>query len=118
MNKKIISIVAIIMLVAVLSIALVACNAENYEKRLEKAGYEVVVLEGDEAKEEANSEASVEWVVTAMKGTNIVSIVKYSKLDDAKAAEADLEKLGLGHWDRQSKVIIYSTTEQGLKDAK
>ena len=38
MNKKVMAIVAVIALVAILGICLVACNAESYEKKLEKAG--------------------------------------------------------------------------------
>ena len=53
MNKKVISIIAIIALVAILGVCLVACNAETYAKRLEKAGYKVEIVDlSDEDKEE------------------------------------------------------------------
>ena len=36
MNKKVISIIAIVCIVAILGICLVACNADSYAKKLEK----------------------------------------------------------------------------------
>ena len=46
MNKKrIVAIVAIIALIAVMAVVFAACNAETYQKRLEKAGYEVETLD-------------------------------------------------------------------------
>lgn len=39
MNKKVMSIIAVIALVAILGVCLVACNAESISNKLEKAGY-------------------------------------------------------------------------------
>lgn len=38
-KKKIITIAAIIALIAVMAVVFAACNAETYQKRLEEAGY-------------------------------------------------------------------------------
>ena len=52
MSKKVMAVVAVVALVAILGICLVACNAESYEKKLEKAGYTVTSMSAEEAKEE------------------------------------------------------------------
>ena len=118
MNKKVISIVAIIALVAILGVCLVACNADSYAKKLEKAGYEVVVAKGDETGEEG-----AEWMVTATKAEgllniNTVTIVKYANTDDAKEAEeAAIAIFGESCVYRSGKIVM-AGTEQGIKDAK
>lgn len=120
MNKKVISIIAIVAIIAILGVVLVACNADSYQKKLEKAGYEVVVIEGDEADEEAD--ADVEWIVTASKGlTEYVSVVKFKDTDDAKEFESNaVTGSGFGMkvvCERSGKIVFYGT-EQGVKDAK
>ena len=69
MNKKvIISIIAVILLVAVLGTVLVACNKEDYQKRLEKKGYHIVMTVHDEVVLEVpEGESSVEEVCSIMK---------------------------------------------------
>ena len=117
MNKKVMAIVAVIALVAILGICLVACNAESYEKKLEKAGYTVVKSEADE-----DDGVKIEWMVsgTKMEGINIdtVTIIKYANTDDAKKAEEDAIKLlGEDCVYRIGKIVM-GGTRQGLKDAK
>lgn len=110
------AIVAVIALVAILGICLVACNAESYEKKLEKAGYNVTSMSADEAKDEG-----AEWGVAARKGTDIVYVVKFAKTDDAKEFEKNVPTIGVGSFkvvvDRVGSIVIYGT-EQGVKDAK
>ena len=127
MNKKVMAIVAVIALVAILGICLVACNAESYEKKLEKAGYKATTYTGDDAKDEADSDADVEWVVVGVKAEislasgldgDFVTVIKFKNTDDAKDAEADaIEGLGKDCVYRIGKIVI-SGTEQGVKDAK
>lgn len=118
MNKKVISIIAIVAIIAILGVVLVACNADSYQKKLEKAGYEVIAIEADE-----DEEADVEW---AVKGTKVeglldvdtVTVVKYANTDDAKEAEElAIEIYGEDGVYRTGKILIFGT-EQGVKDAK
>ena len=113
MSKKVMAIVAVIALVAILGVCLVACNAEDYQKKLEKKGYTVVSTEGGD---------TVEWALkgSKMEGAtyNTVNIVKYVNTDDAKAAETDAKKVyGENGTYRVGKIVIFGT-EQGVKDAK
>lgn len=120
MNKKVLAIVAVIALVAILGVCLVACNAENYEKRLKDADYTTAVLKGEEAQDEADSDASIEWLVTGSKGlTDHVMIIKFKNTDDAKDFESSAVtgtalKLTCK---RSGKIVIYGT-EQAVKDAQ
>ena len=121
MNKKVISIIAIIALVAILGVCLVACNADTYAKRLEKAGYKVEVVDlSEEDKEEG-----VLWAVSAAKGTSLtdiqmVAIAKYASVDEAKKAVEDAEKANsiVGMTIERKGTIVIIGTEQGVKDAK
>ena len=116
MNKKVMAIVAVIALVAILGICLVACNAESYEKKLEKAGYTVKSMTADEAKEDG-----AEWGVSGVKGTDMVSVIKFANTDDAKEFEKNVPTVSFGGdkvvVERQGKIVFYGT-EQGVKDAK
>ena len=120
MSKKIISIVAIIALVAILGVCLVACNADTYAKRLEKAGYKVEVIElSDE-----NKEAGILWAISAAKATSLtdvqmVAVTKFASVDDAKKAVEDAEANNIlnARIERQGTIVIIGT-EQGVKDAK
>lgn len=122
MNKKVISIVALIALVAILGVCLMACNADSYAKKLEKKGYNVSTSVSEEEKEDG-----IEWVVVASKkGSGLldgesVTITKYVNEDDAIKAEETAQKLvdtlGVGAVVRKGNVVI-SGTEQGVKDAK
>lgn len=121
MNKKVLAIVAVIALVALLGVCLVACNASDYKKRLDNAGYHTEVLEGEAAKEEADG-ASVEWVVIGSKGfSEHVSVIKFKSTDDAKEFEMNMPEFGVGGisivCERSGKIVIYGT-EQAVKDAK
>lgn len=116
MNKKvIISIIAVILLVAVLGTILVACNMEDYQKRLEKKDYVVTAGKVDTK--------SVEWVLNGTKkgsGLSIetVTITKYKNADDAKDAYEDAKENAGDGWKAKKigKIVIYGTT-QAVKDA-
>ena len=121
MNKKVISIIAIIALVAILGVCLVACNADTYAKRLEKAGYKVDVIDlSEEDKEEG-----VLWAVSATKATSltdvqIVAVTKFATTEDAKKAVAEAEEANsiVGMTIERKGTIVIIGTEQGVKDAK
>ncbi|HAT83434.1 MAG TPA: hypothetical protein DE061_01030 [Clostridiales bacterium] len=116
MSKKVMAVVAVVALVAILGICLVACNAESYEKKLEKAGYTVTSMSADEAKEEG-----AEWGVVGVKGTDMVTVVKFAKTDDAKEFESNVPTLGIGSLKvvvaRVGSIVFYGT-EAGVKAAK
>ena len=65
-NKKLIAIIAIVALVAILGVCLVACNADDYVKRLEKKGYKVEAVTAEDLSIE---DAEIEWAVTGIKGS-------------------------------------------------
>lgn len=115
MSKKVMAVVAVVALVAILGICLVACNAESYEKKLEKKDYYVTSYTADK------DDASIEWgVVAKAKGLNLdhVTVIKYTNTDDAKdAEEASIKLYGEKGTYRIGKIVI-SGTEQGVKDAK
>lgn len=122
MNKKvIISIIAVILLVAVLGTFLVACSAESYQKKLEKKGYTVSTYKPDKDEED-----EIEWGITATKGALLngdsVSVIKYKTLDDAKKAEQDAKDWqdnGFVSYEvYRSGKILFVGTKQGVKDAK
>lgn len=114
MNKKVMAIVAVIALVAILGVCLVACNADSVEKKLEKAGYTILAKSTDVSDK-------VEWTVSAAKGTDSVLVTKYKNSDDAKAAEskANTTVLGVKAFESVKRVgnVVYTGTEQGVKDA-
>jgi hypothetical protein len=122
MNKKVISIVAIIALVAILGVCLVACNADSYAKKLEKAGYVVEKFTGDDAAKEAEAEG-VKWAVMGVKldglTPKMVSVVGFDNADDAKAY-ADMAKdlAGEDCVSISGKVVIIASSSDALKDAK
>lgn len=119
MNKKVLSVIAVIALVVILGVCLVACNSSDYKKKLEKAGYTVVVLEGDSANEKAESDSTIDWVVSAVKMSGYVNVIKFANTDDAKAYENNAVTGGTLKLTcvRTGKIVIYGT-EQAVKDAK
>lgn len=115
MNKKVVvSIVAVIAIIALLGVFLVACNADSYKSKLEKKGYKVSAYEAD-----PDEDDDIAWGLIASKGTDMVYIVKFNSLDDAKEAEAEAKKVSVTGVTvaRQGK-IVFSGTTQAVKDAK
>lgn len=122
MNKKVISIVAIIALVAILGVCLVACNADSYAKKLEKAGYIVEKFTGEDAEAEAEAEG-VKWAVLGVKldglSSRMVSVLGFDNADDAKAyAESTADLVGEDLVYVSGKVVIVGSSAEAVKDAK
>lgn len=122
MNKKVISIVAIIALVAILGVCLVACNADSYAKKLEKAGYVVEKYTGEDAEAEAEAEG-VKWAVLGVKldglSSRMVSVLGFDNADDAKAyAETATDLVGEDCVHVSGKVVIVGSSADAVKDAK
>ena len=118
MNKKVMSIIAVIALVAILGVCLVACNAESISKKLEKAGYVCTSYEAGE-----DDGASIEWkVVAKKKGLNAdaVTVTKFSNSEDAKKYESNVlvgSGAGVKMVVKRVGNVCYYGTEQGVKDA-
>lgn len=60
MKKNIGKILAVILVVALLATVLCACNAESYQKKLEKKGYAVTTATSND------KESTAAWTVTAI----------------------------------------------------
>lgn len=120
MKKKIIALVAIVALIAIVAVCLTACNADSIAKKLENKGYKAVAISADDISEEFGEDAEIKWGVSARKGLDSVSVIKFAKADDAKEFAETMESLaglGGGVVDRVGS-IVYMGTEQGVKDAK
>ena len=116
-SKKIVAIVALVALVSILAVCLVACNQEDYMKRLEKAGYNPATIDANKL----STKAPIDWAVSGTKkGSGLldvetVTVVKFKETDDAKEFEEDMKELFTVK--RSSKIVIFGT-EQGVKDAQ
>lgn len=113
--KKIILVIAVVMIAVMLTALFVGCSAENYQKQLEKKGYQVVAVKNEGLGKAAigtfvatlkasglDLKGSVEYMVTGTKDDSMVVIVKFEKSSDASAykkqakSEAkDSEELGM-----------------------
>lgn len=119
MNKKVMSIIAVIALVAILGVCLVACNAESISKKLEKAGYTCTFYEAGKD----DDGAKIEWKVVAKKsGLNAdgVTVTKFANTEDAKKYESNVpagSALGVKMVVKRVGTVCYYGTEQGVKDA-
>ena len=123
MNKKVISIVAMIALVAVLGVCLVACgnNADTYTKRLEKAGYSVESVElSSEEKDTGMVWAVVGQKAESITNIDVVTVIKFKTADEAAKAASQLENAAalMGYEVVVDGTLIIYGTEQGVKDAK
>lgn len=115
MNKKIMAIVAVIALVAILGICLVACNADSYTKKLEKAGYNVATASEDDVDKYLGKDADVEWAVIGQSGLDIVLV---AKLADKDAAEDIVNNVKLFKADNSGSIVFIATTQTALDAAK
>ena len=116
MKKNIGKILAVILVVALLATVLCACNAESYQKKLEKKGYSVTTATSND------KESTYAWTVTAInKNTgDTVVIRKYNNVEDAKKAESNGLNVSVGDFKKVTKrqgKIVFSGTEQAVKDA-
>lgn len=113
--KKIILVVAVVMIAVMLTALFVGCSAESYEKQLKNKGYEVTTVKNEGlGKVTINAfvatlkaggidlKGSIEYMVTGANDDTMVVIVKFEKSADANAyrkqakSEAkDAEELGL-----------------------
>ncbi len=100
MKKRIIALVAVLALVAILSVALVGCSASSYADKLEKAGYKTTIQDTEDSLIAANGllddsyDGKIVWSVKGVKvnvsitdiklDTGVVNIYKFEKMSDAK----------------------------------
>ncbi|MBQ3589412.1 MAG: hypothetical protein II980_03075, partial [Clostridia bacterium] len=86
-----------LLLVMLMCIAMLAsCGIGSYEKKLEKAGYDVEVADKDEIEKmnEEDDEYKVKAVLTAQKNiVNTVMVIKFASSKQAKAYAEELEKI-------------------------
>lgn len=121
MRKKVVSIIAIIALVAALALCLTACNQSSVEKRLEKEGYLITDIS---AKQLGIDESEIEWIVAGANaesmftGGDFVVAIKFAQTADAKEFADALkgEDEGYGTVKRLGK-LVYAGTEAGVKAA-
>lgn len=117
-RKKIVAIVAVLALVAILAVCLVACNADSYTKKLEKADYKVAKADKDDlAKYNNLDDSKIEWAVLGTKLPDTVTVIKFKKIADAKDFESDFVSI-LGSKCERSSAIVFVGTEAGIKAAK
>ena len=120
-RKKIVAIVAVLALVAILAVCLVACNADSYTKKLEKADYKVAKADQDDLAELGLDESKIEWAVVGSKSiTESVTVIKFKKTADAKDFESDFgdSAMSLLLKCERSSAIVFVGTEAGIKAAK
>lgn len=125
-NKKIAIVIAVLSLVAILTVCLVACNNQkDFEKRLKDKDYIVTSMTSEQLEDiVGESIAEVEWAVMGMKGSSLgegdyVVVIKCKNESDAKDAE---KELGEGMEDgfkfvRKGKIVILGT-EKAVEDAQ
>ena len=123
-SKKIMSLVAIVALVAILGICLVACNADSVGKSLEKKDYNVVTLTENSGTTGriiygiAKNIGDFKEGVFATKGTNYVAVIWYETLDGAKEAEEAFKANPVTPVVHRADKVVYAGTQQGVKDAR
>ena len=119
--KRIISAILVCVLMMGCVLALVSCggpkkNPEKAKKALEKADYEVTLLDGDKTGDD-----KIEAIVSAAKDDDAIVITYFAKKADAKEAFEELEELMGEEEDvvigRSGKVVWYGT-EAAVKAAK
>ena len=138
--KKILSLA----LVFVMMFAFVSCgkSVEDIEKNLEKADYDVTVLDGDLATAAAEAflrgidveiEGDVVAVLRASKDDEYVQAIEFEKASDAKAVKKayddaveelkeelgdDYDEEDVGVYDRAGNTVILASSKDAMKDAK
>ena len=117
--KRVLSIISLTLVLVLCLFMFASCGVKSYAKRLEKAGYEVKMVEKDEIKE-ANEKADgykFKAGLSASKGDDYVSITKFGS---KKQAEKYVESLGAAasfiKYEIKGSCLIVGT-EQGIKDA-
>lgn len=122
-SKKVLIIMAVVVLVAILGVCLVACNSDSVGKSLEKKGYSVATLNEDStgtiAKTVYNivkNNSDFKEGVIATKGSDIVTVLWFETTEAAESMEGNV-LLSAFTVERSGK-IVYIGTAQGVKDAK
>lgn len=112
---KTLKLFSVFALIASLVLVLTGCGASSYQKKLEKAGYEVSVTAEEDLEEE------YKYNLVGFKSLlDQVSVTCYKKVADAKKAEEDFnaQSAKIGFVERKGAVIIYSITSEGLEAVK
>lgn len=110
---------ALVLLVALCVLALASCGVSSYEKRLDKAGYEVTVLDKDELKEynEADEDYDYKGILGATgKDGNVVYVMKMKSKSQAKSIAAEFGTVNGMTTETKGKVVFFGT-EDGVKAA-
>jgi hypothetical protein len=105
-----------LLLVMLMCIAMLAsCGIGSYEKRPEKAGYEVEVADKDDIAEmnEEEDDYKVKAMLVATKGLNSVTIVKLASQKQAKelVEELDDSVFDVLTIERKGAVVFYGTED-------
>ena len=93
MRKKIVALIAVVAVVATLSLCLTACTANTYQRRLEKAGYNVTITQDMQVtihphvSTASASNAKVDWKIEAVRinddSCDYVTVYKFEFSGDA-----------------------------------
>lgn len=92
--KKVILVVAVLMIAVMLTTLFVACSAEDYKKQYTKKGYDVQVASDSLSmvsmtailkSSGLNIKGDLEFIVLGMKEDSIVTVLKFENASDAKA---------------------------------
>ena len=125
MNKKKIVLISLVLVVALMSVLLVACNAENYESKLKNKSYDVKAFGLDDPSVIAFNNAisgtykeGIEWKIVASNAIDTVTIFKFNNTKDAKAFAQSDYCYTFGSFVDRSTTCVFVGTEQGVKDAK
>ncbi len=118
---------SLVLVAVMLCAALVACakpdkDPAEAEKKLDAAGYDVTVLEGEEAE---MMDENVKTIVFGQKDDDYITIYYYEDKDDAKKifndleadAKADAEELDVEIVCKRSGKMVYIGTKAAVKAA-
>ncbi len=118
-------IIALVCLAALLAVALVSCgpNFDSMKKKLEKEGYLVVMLEGDQLEALGGEAGDVKAALSATKLADgeTVSVVEFKNADAAKKAEEEgkaAAELIDGYTCVRKGNTVYAGTEAAVKLVK
>ena len=108
-----------LLLVMLMCIAMLAsCGIGSYEKKLEKAGYDVEVADKDEIEKmnEEDDDYKVKAKLVATKGLNSVTVIKLASTKQAKDLVEELKDnggtaFGILTIERKGAVVFYGTED-------
>lgn len=118
--NRIARLTALVLLVALCVFALASCGVSSYEKKLDKAGYEVTALDKDELKEynEEDKDYDYKGILFATNGTDAVYVMKLK--NKTQAADVAKEQEGAmikGMVTEVKGKVVFFGTEGGVKAA-